>query len=446
MVKPAYDSTASAASATGAVAVPASTTKKKIKRKKKSKNRKRKDEARRKRERWRQRRLMRKPGNSWLIRNAPFFTVSLGCTIALIVFNIVWYIGRQREAKYLRGVHAVRPQDEVFQIIRNDEVYKAKRGLFWPWLKGLFGLESDTNARQWQPQARTRPCNPPHFRCMDIMVGVLSRRDGHEVRQVIRETWASGHDNVFFVLGACCRIPLHERSKYKCERAKNRPFDPATQARQDAVCARQDARIAAEADKYDDIITMAETDVYRHLPQKVKYLYKWGLEHTTAKWFVKTDDDSVVRIDTLGHYLANTYDADELIVLGNIRRGLRVPRRGKWAEPHYHHSRYPPFPFGPNGHAVSQGVAEYIVEHTDMLFNYQGEDVSIGIWLDESPISLEITWVSSKHVSHFGDCKNPNLFMIGHQIKPSKIRQCFQKGDEHLARVHIPTKHTVPRI
>ena len=69
----------------------------------------------------------------------------------------------------------------------------------------------------------------------------------------------------------------------------------------------EDKKIAGEETKYNDIILMPDVDVYRHLPQKVKYCYKWGVAHTTAKWFVKTDDDSVVRVGTLGKYMEKTY-------------------------------------------------------------------------------------------------------------------------------------------
>ena len=270
--------------------------------------------------------------------------------------------------------------------------------------------------------------DPSTKREMQVMVSVLSRRSAFETRQVIRETWASGHNNVFFVVGVCCPIPPNDRKKWTCKRAK--PTSVEEQSKWDMKCAKQDLKIAEEESKYKDIIRMPDIDVYRHLPQKVKFGYKWGLEHTTAKWFVKTDDDSVVRIDTLGSYLQKTYNSDEYVVVGRIANGWGVPRSGKWAENNYKPSKYPKFPLGSVGHVVSKGVATYIVDNSDKLFNYQGEDVSIGIWLNESPLKSEVKWVTSKHMANHGNCKDTGMWVMGHNIKPAKMRECFAHNDE----------------
>jgi len=266
---------------------------------------------------------------------------------------------------------------------------------------------------------------------MQVMVSVLSRRSAFETRQVIRETWASGHNNVFFAVGVCCPIPPNDRIKWACKRAKSPSVEE--QSKWDMECAKQDLKIAEEKAKYKDIIRMPDIDVYRHLPQKVKFSYKWGLEHTTAEWFVKTDDDSVVRIDTLGSYLKKTYNSDGYVVVGRIANGWGVPRSGKWAENKYKPSNYPKFPLGSVGHVVSKGVATYIVENSDKLFNYQGEDVSIGIWLNESPLKSKVKWVTSKHMANHGNCKDTGMWVMGHNIKPAKMRECFAHKDEIIS-------------
>lgn len=272
---------------------------------------------------------------------------------------------------------------------------------------------------------------------MQVMVSVLSRRSAFETRQVIRETWASGHNNVFFAVGVCCPIPPNDRLTWRCKRAKSTSVEE--QSKWDMECAKQDLKIAEEEAKYKDIIRMPDIDVYRHLPQKVKFSYKWGLEHTTAKWFVKTDDDSVVRIDTLGSYLQKTYNSDEYVVVGRIANGWGVPRSGKWAENNYKPSKYPKFPLGSVGHVVSKGVATYIVDNSDKLFNYQGEDVSIGIWLNESPLKSEVKWVTSKHMANHGNCKDTGMWVMGHNIKPAKMRECFAHKDEIQEIVKLPS-------
>ncbi len=285
------------------------------------------------------------------------------------------------------------------------------------------------------PQEKTQLVQPvkPDIHDIDVAVFVLSRRSAFETRQVIRQTWASGHKNVFFAVGKCCSIPPDDRKKYTCARSKS--SSASSQTSWDAQCAAQDKKLANEQQRYSDIITMPEVDVYRHLPQKVKYCYKWGLKHTEAKWFVKTDDDSVVRIDTLGAYLEKTYNSNNPMVIGKIAKGWGVPRSGKWAETDYNPSKYPNFPLGSVGHVVSNSVATYIVDNSDKLFNYQGEDVSIGIWLNESP--LKVKWVTSKRMTNHGNCKDTGMWVIGHNIKPAKMKACFAHKDETIEKKYV---------
>ena len=278
-----------------------------------------------------------------------------------------------------------------------------------------------------------------------MVVLVLSRRDVFETRQVIRDTWAKGHANVFFVLGTCCPIPPSFRKQWTCEQARV-PSDKE-QKTWDAQCHSTDKRLSGEQADHGDLVRISEVDVYRHLPQKVKAAYAWAVEHTSARWFVKTDDDSVVRVDTLEHYLATTYDAEKPVVVGSISKGWGVPKSGKWAELSYPKSKYPNFPLGSNGHVVSHPVASYLVEHRETLFNYQGEDVSIGIWLDESPLRDNVQWVSSKHIANHGNCKDPDMWMIGHNIKTATMKDCFKHMDEaaHVPSVNIDASVRAPQ-
>lgn len=278
------------------------------------------------------------------------------------------------------------------------------------------------------PQEKTQTVQPvkPDIHDIDVAVFVLSRRSAFETREVIRQTWAFGHKNVFFAVGKCCSVPPDDRKKYTCVRSKS--SSASSQTSWNAQCAAEDEKLANEQQHYSDMITMPEVDVYRHLPHKVKYCYKWGLKHTEAKWFVKTDDDSVVRIGTLGAYLEKTYDSTNPMVIGRISKGWGVPRSGKWAETDYKPSKYPNFPLGSVGHVVSKSVATYIADNSEKLFNYQGEDVSIGIWLNESP--LKVKWVTSKRMTNHGNCKDTGMWVIGHNIKPAKMKACFAHKDE----------------
>ena len=64
-----------------------------------------------------------------------------------------------------------------------------------------------------------------------------------------------------------------------------------------------------------------------------------------------------------------------------IARDFAVLRAGKWAETDYHRDTYPPFPLGSAGYMVSRKIVNIISNLA--LPNYQVEDVSLGVWLDE---------------------------------------------------------------
>ena len=262
-----------------------------------------------------------------------------------------------------------------------------------------------------------------------MIVLVISRREMFKTRQVIRETWARGHDNVYFVLGTCCTIPPKRRKKWSCVLGAEKPRT-SEQVAWDAECRAVDQQLAEEQSEHRDLIQIRAVDAYRNLPQKLKEGYAWAVRNTTAGWVVKTDDSSVVRVGTLERYLTTHYDATKATVVGTIFDNLSVDKKGKWAELAFAKNRYPKFPLGSHGHIVSRTVAAWIAEHKDSLFNYQREDVSLGIWLDESPLRKNVNWVTSRHVAGNGECKDSTKYMIGHNINSSKMKQCFQQMDQ----------------
>merc|ERR1740130_217670 len=117
-------------------------------------------------------------------------------------------------------------------------------------------------------------------------------------------------------------------------------------------------------------------DYYRALPRKLKESYRWALAHTQAKWLLKIDDDSYVRIGELEAVASEWSDKGYTMLAGGFFTGV-VGRSGKWAERKYKPNRYPPFPSGA-GHAVNRALAQWVVDNADTLIEYQGEDTSMG--------------------------------------------------------------------
>ena len=64
-----------------------------------------------------------------------------------------------------------------------------------------------------------------------------------------------------------------------------------------------------------------------------------------------------------------------------------VDRWGKWIEEDFSSVYYPPFACG-SGNLLSHSLAKWLSNNSPYLFHYQGEDVSLGIWLSAINPSL----------------------------------------------------------
>lgn len=264
----------------------------------------------------------------------------------------------------------------------------------------------------------------------NMIVLVLSSREEFSARKTIRETWAKGHDNVFFVTGASCTIPPAHRKPWTCVQKST-----ATSKEQkdwDDSSNRLKLDLEAEQQKHQDIIFMKHVDVYRTLALKLKAGYDWVVKNTAAEWILKIDTDCVVRVSSLEAHLTERYDSSKwVVVAAGINKNSAVVRHGKWAEyPEYTNSRYPPWPSGA-GHVISRPLARYISENRDFLFDAQGEDVSLGIWMDKARALHHINYYSDQvFIGHSGDCHNKNALVIGHQVSLQKMQDCFSRMDE----------------
>ena len=90
-----------------------------------------------------------------------------------------------------------------------------------------------------------------------VVILVLSRRTGFSARQAIRQTWAKGHDNIFFVVGASCPIPLKDRVNAPygaCLRQFVSPADRQTAWDKEEQAGKNPARLAMGSDLTDRIM------------------------------------------------------------------------------------------------------------------------------------------------------------------------------------------------
>lgn len=245
-----------------------------------------------------------------------------------------------------------------------------------------------------------------------LIVLVLSAREHRSIRDAIRNTWAKGRSNVFFVVGKPCMYREVDREAWTCHPKPN---------------VQKMKIIDVEVEDASDMIIVDVIDVYRNLASKLHAAYYWVLEHTDAQYILKTDDDTFVRVGLLHKWLQSRSTLPYEMIAADFEKNSKVNRQGKWAELSFSENVYPLFPSG-SGHVVNRAVLEYMHAHDTTWKSYQGEDTSMGIWIENVKKYIEITLTSSsKFTSHRGDCHDTTKLVIGHNITPKKMRECWDK-------------------
>ena len=197
---------------------------------------------------------------------------------------------------------------------------------------------------------------------------------------------------------------------------------------------------------YGDVVQLPMVDTYETLAHKLKLAFKWALEHTDARWLLKSDDDSFVRVNVAMAALAPLQP--NMTVVGFIRCETTVPRIGKNADwyllPEQSQARtrrllparYPPFANGASGYAISRDVAALVVRLDGEEFG--GEDTSLGIWLErhrqQTGVAVSFLYTRAAF-AQTAFCEDPDVAVMGHNMSPQRIRSCPASG--RLLRKHV---------
>eukprot|EP01116_Phalansterium_solitarium_P023537 TRINITY_DN8298_c0_g1_i1.p1 TRINITY_DN8298_c0_g1~~TRINITY_DN8298_c0_g1_i1.p1 ORF type:complete len:351 (+),score=89.53 TRINITY_DN8298_c0_g1_i1:94-1146(+) len=232
-----------------------------------------------------------------------------------------------------------------------------------------------------------------------VVVGVMSALDHFELRQqwrscIMKQAHAQKAKVVFLLGDKEC----HNNSKTPFPSLGCRTSDPGAVLTDSALL----RRVRAEAAQHKDIVLLDMVDVYRNLARKLKLFYKWASDNVKFDFTMKTDDDSWLNLELLVPALEQEQPRDKLW-LGKFKSDLTVARFGKSKEPDYGASKYPTFARGV-GNVLSADLAHWIGRNADLLHEYQGEDVSAGIWLS----ALDVVYKYNIRFHSFS-CKN-NMF------------------------------------
>jgi hypothetical protein len=283
------------------------------------------------------------------------------------------------------------------------------------------------------PHSATTHDGPPV-----MVILVLSASHNVDRRQAIRETWARQQQDqqhpppdenilIYFVVG-------HS----DCNQATD-----GTTTNTTIDCRQRDHKLLLqEQSLHQDLLEIPMTESYARLPEKVVQAYHWTLHHIpNVEWLVKADDDTYVRPTSLAAYLTK-YNAHRPLWMGKMIPHSRVAREGKWADYSWPNDFYPYWAIGSAGHIVSRAIANYVVEHSATLHRYQGEDVSLGIWLhqwqqqsqsqsqqqsQQQTPPVVVTYIQADRMitnDGTGVCGLADYFLIGHDLTLEEMYDC----------------------
>ncbi|XP_042096897.1 UDP-GalNAc:beta-1,3-N-acetylgalactosaminyltransferase 2 isoform X3 [Ovis aries] len=142
----------------------------------------------------------------------------------------------------------------------------------------------------------------------------------------------------------------------------------------------EDALLKEESSLYDDIVFVDVVDTYRNVPAKLLNFYRWTVEATSFDLLLKTDDDCYIDLEAVFNRIALKNLDGPNFWWGNFRLNWAVDRTGKWQELEYPSPAYPAFACG-SGYVISRDIVHWLAGNSGRLKTYQGEDVSMGIWM-----------------------------------------------------------------
>ncbi|XP_032347773.1 UDP-GalNAc:beta-1,3-N-acetylgalactosaminyltransferase 2 isoform X5 [Camelus ferus] len=142
----------------------------------------------------------------------------------------------------------------------------------------------------------------------------------------------------------------------------------------------EDALLKEESHLHGDIVFVDVIDTYRNVPAKLLNFYRWTVETTDFDLLLKTDDDCYIDLEAVFNRIALKNLDGPNFWWGNFRLNWAVDRTGKWQELEYPSPVYPAFACG-SGYVISKDIVHWLASNSGRLKTYQGEDVSMGIWM-----------------------------------------------------------------
>lgn len=235
---------------------------------------------------------------------------------------------------------------------------------------------------------------------VDLFIGILSAGNHFAERMAVRKSWMQ-YDLVksanvvtrFF-------LAVHGRKQVNVE-------------------------LIREAEYFGDIVMVPYMDNYDLVVLKTIAICEYGVRSVAARYIMKCDDDTFVRVDAVMGEVNK--QSGRSFYIGNINYYHKPLRHGKWAVTYeeWPEEAYPPYANGP-GYIVSSDIAEYVAskfeDHKLRLFKM--EDVSMGMWVEQFNSSRPIEYVHSLKFCQFGCIEG---YYTAHYQSPRQMTCLWEK-------------------
>ncbi|XP_004298603.1 PREDICTED: probable beta-1,3-galactosyltransferase 19 [Fragaria vesca subsp. vesca] len=207
---------------------------------------------------------------------------------------------------------------------------------------------------------------------VELFLGILSAGNHFAERMAVRKSWMQHKLVKSSRVVARFFVALHGRKEVNVELMK-------------------------EVEYFGDIVIVPYMDNYDLVVLKTIAICEYGVRTAPAKYIMKCDDDTFVRVDAVLKE-ARKARKHRSLYIGNLNYHHKPLRFGKWAVTYeeWPEEDYPTYANGP-GYIISSDVAKFILSEFEKnkLRLFKMEDVSMGMWVEQFNNSRPVKYVHS---------------------------------------------------
>ncbi|CAH8390902.1 unnamed protein product [Eruca vesicaria subsp. sativa] len=244
---------------------------------------------------------------------------------------------------------------------------------------------------------------------VELFIGVLSAGNHFAERMAVRKSWMQQKLVRSSKVVARFFVALHARKEVNVDLKK-------------------------EAEYFGDIVIVPYMDHYDLVVLKTVAICEYGVSTVAAKYIMKCDDDTFVRVDAVIHEAEKVKGRSSLYI-GNINFYHKPLRTGKWAVTYeeWPEEYYPPYANGP-GYILSYDIAKFIVDDFEQqrLRLFKMEDVSMGMWVEKFNETRPVEVVHSLRFCQFGCIED---YLTAHYQSPRQMI-CMWDKLQRLGKPH----------